>query len=354
MKHQINRHLLVSLAIVMAAVSLALVSSVATSSDIKISRAPLDGCGAVSCTTYLPIIFRDYPPPSLLEVTQAVQQPDNSVPLIANRTTFVRLTLTSTIAHTDVSAWLYGTRDGAPLPGSPIVALNNPRTLKTTVDRSVLSDTFNFQLPSSWLSGSIALSGYATDSSTFTFSGGAKTFQFIQANPMHVTIVPIAYTCSSGGSGTSTPAGPYAYLTDYAFRTYPVPSILTSTHASLSYSGPCTNYLYGNEPAPTYNDMMNILDLVTSAWRSDGSPHSYYYGLLHEGPFGGWAKFPDPVAAGGESSELHAHEVGHNHGRPTRSWLQCCLPRSVFSVRRERLWRPLGLHRRQRPSKLWL
>ena len=215
------------------------------------------------------------------------------------------------------------------MPGSPIAALNNPHTLTLTVDRGTLDDTFNFQLPSSWRSGNIALSGYATNSSTFTFPGGAKTFQFIQANPMHVTIVPIAYTCSSGGSGTYTPHSPYAYLTDYTFRTYPVPFILTSTHVSLSYSGPCASEQYDSGPAPTWNDMGNILDLVASAWRSDGSPDSYYYGLTpHTGM--GVGAFPDPVAAGAESSELHAHEVGHNHGRPHAPGCNAAYPDPSF------------------------
>jgi len=54
---------------------LALASSVATQAGVTrvvSSSAPLAGCGAVSCTTYLTIIVSGYPPPSLLEVTQAV------------------------------------------------------------------------------------------------------------------------------------------------------------------------------------------------------------------------------------------------------------------------------------------
>jgi hypothetical protein len=326
MQHRASYRLLVSIAIVAVAAALALVSSVVTQASVTravSSSAPLDGCGVVSCTTYLPIVAKDYPPPAQLEVTQAVQQLDDSVPLIANRTTFVRLTLTSTVAHANVSAWLYGTRDGVALPGSPIAALNNPRTLAPTVDRAVLGDTFNFQLPSSWLNGNIVLGEYATNSTTFTFTSGTKTVQFVNAAPMHVTIVPIDYTCNSGGSGTIRSAVPYAYLTDVTYRMYPVPSIITTTHAALPYSGPC----YSGVPNPAPNDWINILDVVTSAWAADGYPDSYYYGLLHiycgSGCIAGIGRIGQKAAVGFDgfgaahsyASQTHAHEVGHNHGR---------------------------------------
>jgi hypothetical protein len=320
MRLKTSYRLAASIAIAVA-IALALASSVATQASVThtiSSSAPLADCGAVSCTTYLPVVFDGYPPPAPLEVTQAVQQPDNSVPLIADRTTFVRFTLTSTVAHTNVSAWLYGTRDGVALPGSPIAASNNPRTLESTVDRGVLNDTFNFQLPPSWLNGIIALNGYATNSTTFTFTSGTRTVQFVSASPMHVTIVPIAYTCTSGGSGTILPAAPYGYLTDYTYRTYPVPSIITVTHAALPYSGPC----YNGQPDPEYTDWSHILQDVTAVRNSEGYPNSYYYGLLHiycgssciSGI--GWVIGP-PVAVGydgSEASQTHAHEVGHNHG----------------------------------------
>jgi len=327
MKHKASYRLWVSSVVAAVAVTLALVSSVATQTGVTravSSSVSLTGCGAVSCTTYLPIIARDYPPPAPLEVTQAVQQPDDSVPLIADRTTFVRFAITSTVAHANVSAWLYGTRDGAPLPGSPIAALNNPRTLKSTVDRAALGDTFNFQLPSSWLSGNIGLSGYATNSTTFTFTSGTRMVQFVNAGPMRVTIVPIDYTCNSGGSGTTRPAAPYGYLTDVTYRMYPVPSILTTTHAALPYTGPC----YNSVPNPAANDWSNILDnVVTPAWAADGYPDSYYYGLLHiycgssciSGM--GWIGLKAAIgfdgfgAAHSSASQTHAHEVGHNHGR---------------------------------------
>lgn len=327
MKCQTKRGLLVSAAALVVAAALPMALSGGTPSHATRAApvsAPSGGCGAVSCTSYLPIVSRDYPPQPQFEVTQAVQQPDNSVPLVANRAAFVRLTLTSTLAYTNVNAWLHGARNGVPLPGSPVAALNNPRTLAPTVDRSALGDTFNFQLPSSWPNGTVALKAYAANPSSWQFDSAYKMFQFVQADPLHVTIVPIAYTCTSGGSGTTTPAGPYGYLTGFAYRTYPVPSVPTSTHASLSYSGPCA----GGVPDPVWEDWEGILDAVTGAWEADGFPNSYYYGLVKVACAGGcysgvgWlgglkaaAGWDGWDTAHSSASETHAHEVGHNWER---------------------------------------
>jgi hypothetical protein len=285
--------------------------------------APASGCGAVSCTVYLPLISVP-PPPLSAEVTQGVQQPDNPVTLIADRPTFVRVSLTSTVSHFDVSAWLHGTRNGVPLPGSPIAALNNPRTLKATVNRSNLNDTFNFALPSSWTSGKITLQAEASNSSTYDYASGPASFQFTQVGSMGVTVVPIAYTCTSGGSGTTRPASPYDYLVDYTYRVYPVPSIQLFTHAALPHSGPC----YNGVPKPTADDWSVMLTNVTNAWLDDGSPNSYYYGLLHiycgssctagAGWVGGYKAAIGFDGFGSQhsgASKTHAHEVGHNHGR---------------------------------------
>ena len=289
------------------------------------STAPA-GCGVVSCTTYLPVLARGFPAPWPIEVTQGVQQPDNSVTLIQDRPTFVRLTITSTTPHTGVSAYLRGTRGGAPLPGSPIPAINNPRTLESSADRAVLNDTFNFELPASWLNGTITLYGAAANGTTFDVTGGSSSLTFVNADPLRVTVLPISYVCTSGGSGTTTPQGPYTYLTEYTYHTYPVPSLAMATHAALVFNGgPCTP---SGVPDPDFYEWDTMLDLVTTVWVSEGRPDSYYYGLVKVYCGSsciagiGWIGYSkaavgfDGVNAGHSGAgPTHAHEVGHNHGR---------------------------------------
>ena len=142
------RLLIVLFAVVIVLGGNALLQAQARSLDGSTPFASAAPCGAVSCTTFLPLVLNGNPLLPQFEVTQGVQQPDNHISLVANRTTFVRYTLTSATPQANVRAWLYGTRNGSPLPGSPIAALNNPRTLKATADRAVLNDTFNFKLPS--------------------------------------------------------------------------------------------------------------------------------------------------------------------------------------------------------------
>jgi len=326
LKSAISHRSLAIVALVLPGIALIVMLSALPCSGVAHAVAP--GAPAtdprtLSCTHYLPLVSRGHPPPTLIEITQGIQQPDNSVTLIADRPTFVRLTLTATVPHSDVQAWLYGTRDGAPLPGSPLAAWNNPRTLEAAVNRNDLDDTFNFELPSSWISGDIILYAQASNSSTYSFIGGPVAVQFTPANPMHVTIVPIAYTCTSGGGGTTAPPEPYDYLTDFTYRTYPVPLILTSTHAALSYSGPC----YDSLPDPTSGDWGAMLDAVTRVWESEGRPDSYYYGLVKIDCSGGcicgmgwvgWYKtaigFDGTDRQHSSAGETHAHEVGHNHG----------------------------------------
>ena len=283
-------------------------------------------CGAISCTLYLPLIVKSLTPQ--FEVTQAVQQPNNSILLIANRTAYVRWTLTSSTAYTNVNAYLYGTSNGAPLPGSPIAAINNPLTLKSSANRAAFNDTFNFNLPPAWTLGTVVLSAQASNPTGYSVATDGATFQFANANPMQVTIVPINYICTTGVVGHSTiPAdSPYTYLTDYTYRIYPVPSIPTTLHAAMTYHGPCNSL---GVPTPSASDWnRSMLDGVTTVWGNDGDPNSYYYGLLHldcgSGCTAGVGWIGGSKAAVGwdgwnashsQASQTHAHEVGHNHGR---------------------------------------
>lgn len=92
-----------------------------------------------------------------IEVTQAVQNLENGVPLIADKTTYVRVygQQVSGALKGAAEAWLEGYRNGAPLPGSPLKALNGAQPLITgePIDREDGRDAkgdWLFQLPGSW------------------------------------------------------------------------------------------------------------------------------------------------------------------------------------------------------------
>jgi hypothetical protein len=280
-------------------------------------------CGTVSCTTYLPLVLNSYPLRTEVEVTQGAQLPDNSVMLIAGRETMVRLTLTDEREPMNVSAWLQARR-GDEVLGS-VAAWNNPRHLSSTAQRSLLGDTFNFILPDSWTSGDVSFWATASNGSDYAVeTAPTAPFHFASANPLHVTVVPVRYTCTGGG--TITPPAPYDYLVEnFTYKVYPVPYVDLAVHGAYNYTGPCNS----GQPAPTSQDWFNILNGVTNMWIAEGRPNSYYYGLIHDIYCGGgciagigWVGY-DKAAVGfngfgashSGASETHAHEVGHNYGR---------------------------------------
>jgi hypothetical protein len=88
------------------------------------------------------------------EVTQAVQNLDNEVPLVAEKPTFVRVygRQLSGPAAGAAEAWLSGTRAGLPLPGSPLQPIDGSLALAPGAgyDRSDPEDSWLFRLPESW------------------------------------------------------------------------------------------------------------------------------------------------------------------------------------------------------------
>ncbi len=274
---------------------------------------------------YFPIMRKSPPVQSVnvgFEVSQGIQRPDNGVPLVSYRPTIVRVTLTSSTPRSNVSAWLQVFNSNGFL-GS-VAAINNPRTLKATADRAQLNDTFNFRVPTQWLNGNVTFRVFATNSTDYAAQSQAQTFTFSPVPPLHVTIVPVHYTCTSGGSGTSVPTPPYDYIiNNFTRKVYPVPEVTLQVHAPVAHRGPCTN----NVPNPSYQDWGSMLDLVTGIWQAEGTPVRYYYGLLNVyceygciagvGWLGGYRAavgFTGFDSNPSVASQVHAHEVGHNHG----------------------------------------
>jgi len=86
-----------------------------------------------------------------MEITQGVQDLANSVPLVANKLTHVRVHPTSTLNVDSVQLLLYGEQGGVPLPASPLTPLGGRMTLHPgSITRADWSQSFNFVLPYSW------------------------------------------------------------------------------------------------------------------------------------------------------------------------------------------------------------
>jgi|GEM_PF-5219851 hypothetical protein len=96
-----------------------------------------------------------------LEITQAIQNRSNTLPLVQDKDTVVRVYAEATNLFSvfggrgttqPVTVYLYGSRGGEDLPGSP---LTMEFYAPTSGDREELNDTANFLLPDSWITGTV-------------------------------------------------------------------------------------------------------------------------------------------------------------------------------------------------------
>ena len=90
-----------------------------------------------------------------IEVNQAIQDWDNSVPLVEARTTLVRVFLETLGADpVRTNGRLHAYANGVELSGSPLTSLNASSGVlvdeDAVEDRSTMADSLNFQLPLSW------------------------------------------------------------------------------------------------------------------------------------------------------------------------------------------------------------
>lgn len=169
-----------------------------------------------------------------VEVTQSVQDLVNSVTLIQDKNTNVRMhvRLTGALSVDGVGARLIGTRlagPGAPLVLGAISPFNPPDgriTVTDTPDRAVRDDAFLFQLPPSWRLGTvqiIAQIDFADEFSEINEANNAlvEIVTFVAASPMRVRIVDVDYP---GGAPPTDLDN--LRLISWLLRAYPVPTTM--------------------------------------------------------------------------------------------------------------------------------
>jgi hypothetical protein len=157
-----------------------------------------------------------------LEVTQAVQTPSSTLPLVADKDTTVRAYLNNTSGSpANLTVYLYGSRGGVDLPGSP---LTTGIAAPTAVDRNRLAHTANFDLPADWVdAGTVQL--YARSR---RWLGASSTSSTVSVN-FQTRDVPIVWTIPVNQGTASSPslqsAGDMADAREYMETVYPVPDI---------------------------------------------------------------------------------------------------------------------------------
>lgn len=125
------------------------------------------------------------------EITQAIQNRQNTLPLVWGKTTAARVYVdTNGFAGSQPSvAYLYGKSGLVDLPGSPLAKY---QTAPTSINRATFNDTANFQLPSSWSTTSqVDFHARSKDMFGNVDISGSQLINFNHKDDPLVWIVPI-------------------------------------------------------------------------------------------------------------------------------------------------------------------
>jgi len=282
---------------------------------------------------------------SHLEVTQAIQDENNSVPLIAGKPTFVRVYVDCGVGCTsvpNVTGVLRGYGPSGELPGSPLSPINRSVTAYHEAwqsQRDDLEKSLNFMLPSEWLTGTVTLSAQVYNSTV------SETVTFQSARHLNIIAIPIRYF------GELPDLERISTGFEWALRVYPTSSIIYYVTPPLDWNRCLRASLFCSYLDALINERLLLLTL-TVIGRFEaitmGLERVYVFGWLPEGVYGGgisdptWFGGAGIAAFGGddwgEGPRTFAHEIGHllgrrhtntrdNLNRPKlcalRSWLEC-------------------------------
>ncbi|MDJ0866917.1 MAG: thrombospondin type 3 repeat-containing protein [Myxococcota bacterium] len=159
-----------------------------------------------------------------IEITQAVQDRANTLPLVANKATTARVyvDVSSVFALPDQPAIvsLYGSRNGVDLPGSPLAQLH---LAPLSIDRDEIEDTANFALPPSWDEGSVEFRAVVRDLFGNQDDSALLARSFTRKETPTYWIVPV-----NTGTATAPNLPSDAEISDqesYLETVFPVPNV---------------------------------------------------------------------------------------------------------------------------------
>ncbi|NOX62858.1 MAG: hypothetical protein GXP42_13070, partial [Chloroflexi bacterium] len=285
-----------------------------------------------------------------MEVSQGIQNLDNEMPLVEGRRTIVRVYVKEVIGRNvaGVNARLYGERDGASLSGSPLLAENNPITVKGDGgDRLDMNDSFWFVLPSSWRSGDVTLrvevnydDGVREKDKSDNEMEVDVTFE--KAKALKLVLVPLhlheepdhsspkhIYWCDSSDADCQD-------IYERVYRYHPIDELdVRLVSEALKPKGhPDKEWdLTSSDDEIVDKSMSKILNRLAwkrywDHWYSLGFAGEHYYGMIDDYfNVGGLGRRPGKVAEGvmdgaprsdspwhTEGGITMAHELGHNKG----------------------------------------
>jgi len=253
---------------------------------------------------------------------QSVQNPANSVTLIAHKPALLRVyaqasaAAVGTMAQVTVDAYRANQYLGSLTVGPQAV------TGQALVDD--LDSTFNFELPTEWLEGQVTLRAIVDQADVIAESNEVNnvresTFNFRAVPALELTIVPIQYTDTVSGITFSQPG--HDPISDWLLSAFPISDINVTIHEPFSFTGDLRR---GEE----WNKLLGQLTQLWTVEVGPGSSH-IYFGLVPNSAPGGESWFVGGVSGlgwnglrvslgldvGEATGETAGHEIGHNFNR---------------------------------------
>ncbi|GIK58081.1 MAG: hypothetical protein HND44_10155 [Chloroflexi bacterium] len=269
-----------------------------------------------------------------VEITQAIQRADNSVPLVANRNTVVRVFAEAPVGGpiNNVVVRLTAVRNG-----STIGQMNSaPTTIPIDATRDNFNSSVNFQLPAGWLSGNVNLTATIDPDNTVPEANEnnntiSQTINFNTVPDLQVRLVPINYTHTGPTAPGFYPAQSVDYISDWLMRAYPVGNVEIAIRSPYNFTGNLqdSNSWVNDLQTGLLNRMreLKLFDgyslntpVVYYAFVpiSNGSTRWFFSGIAGIGWIGGRESVGLNLMGfwpADETGKLAAHEIGHNMGR---------------------------------------
>jgi hypothetical protein len=272
------------------------------------------------------------------EVTQSIQSLNHAVPLIALKTTVVRLYLSSRLATNVTVRGAIRIRRSSGGASRTVASLNNavlnPAQFgQVDTLRRQAANSLNFVLPPDvTAAGSLivelaSLTNTATNTAPdFGPPGDLATVTFIDSPPMRLRIIGMSYAQGSPPQTFVPTSLDFGMTISWLQRAYPIAQVLASQTIVPANAAPP----FGCGDINTQVAALRALDMSAGA-----DARTHYYGLVSDGGFfmrgcAGVPSTPDPSAVGsgptgpatwgwdfdGTYGDWYTgHELGHTFGR---------------------------------------
>lgn len=255
-------------------------------------------------------------------LTQAIQKPDNSVTLVANRDALLRVFVLangSNTAQPQVRVRIY---DGATLLQTNTLSAPESSVRQSTAE-GTLTSTWNLLVGAANvrptmkvlvdLDPSAAIADADRSDNTWPSSGNPQSISVSTVPTFNVRFVPVAVGALVGNVSA---ANKESFLTTTR-RIWPVQNVSSDVRATFTSSATDLQSNDGN------NQWLTVLSEINTLRSTDGAPSTtHYYGVVKVGYTSGIAGYgyvPGRAAIGWDylpsGDGVAAHEWGHNFSR---------------------------------------